>query len=178
MQFKTKCAEVAVVMRGLKGTGKGTLGSLLCRIFANQALHISSRKHLVGTFNRHLMNCCFLFADEAFWAGYHAGAAELQRMVTELTLSIEPKGIYSYQAINNLSIIMASNEDWVLSVSWGYDYALMLFLTFQTSAAAIGRTSMRCKLSFIRTAARSAFSGRYARRRSWRLASPRRRPAD
>ena len=127
VQNPTKCAEVAVVMRGLKGTGKGTLGSLLCRIFANQALHISSRKHLVGTFNRHLMNCCFLFADEAFWAGDHAGAAELQRMVTERTLLIEPKGINSYQAINNLSIIMASNEDWVVPASGGDERRYAVF---------------------------------------------------
>jgi hypothetical protein len=60
---------VAVVLRGLKGTGKGMVGQLLMGIFRDHALHITHSKHLVGNFNAHLVDALFLFLDEAYWAG-------------------------------------------------------------------------------------------------------------
>jgi hypothetical protein len=47
--------------------GKGTLGNTLCRIFGPHGLQISDRKHLIGSFNMHMSQCSFLFADEAYW---------------------------------------------------------------------------------------------------------------
>jgi hypothetical protein len=110
-------SEVALVMRGLKGSGKGVLGNLFRRIFGAHGLQISSPKHLVGNFNSHLMHCCLLFADEAFWAGDAAAEGSLKRMITESTLTVEPKGIDAFEAVNRLSIIMASNEAWVVPAS-------------------------------------------------------------
>ena len=61
-------AEVALVLQGEKGSGKGTWFVALRRIFGPHGLHIASSKHLTGSFNGHTRNCLFLFADEAFWA--------------------------------------------------------------------------------------------------------------
>jgi hypothetical protein len=61
--------EVAVVIRGGEGTGKGTLARVLMRIAGQHALAVSDAKHLTGAFNSHLRDCVFLHADEAFFAG-------------------------------------------------------------------------------------------------------------
>lgn len=106
--------EVALVLRGIEGAGKGTLGNLLCRIFGKHGIHITHSRHLTGNFNEHLLDCCFLFADEAFFAGDKAGEASLKGMITEPTSTIEPKGIGAFQAPNRLSILMATNKDYVV----------------------------------------------------------------
>lgn len=69
MQHPDRPAGSALVLRGEKGTGKGTIGHFLRRIWGNHAIHISNASHFVGKFNAHLSNICFLFADEAFYSG-------------------------------------------------------------------------------------------------------------
>ena len=107
-------AEVAVVLRGLKGTGKGALAGLLLRLFQSHSLPITNSRHLVGNFNAHLVDVLFLFLDEAFWAGDKAGEGTLKALITEPTILIEPKGINAFSVENRLKIIMASNADWVV----------------------------------------------------------------
>jgi hypothetical protein len=41
----------------------------LKNIWGNHGLYVSNAKHLVGNFNAHLSDVCFLFADEAFYSG-------------------------------------------------------------------------------------------------------------
>ena len=62
-------AEVVLIFRGKKGTGKGALGGAMTRIFGQHGYHISSSGQLIGKHNAHLRDCSFLFADEAFWPG-------------------------------------------------------------------------------------------------------------
>ena len=107
-------AEVALVVRGQRGTGKGIVGTTLRRIFGTHGLAISQPKHLVGAFNRHLMSTVFLFVDEGFWAGNRSHEGPLKSLITEDTLTIEPKGVDAFLAPNRLHVLMASNEDWVI----------------------------------------------------------------
>ena len=69
LQHPAEQGEVAVVMKGGEGTGKGTLAKALKHIIGHHALAIANGKHLVGSFNSHLRDVIFLFADEAFFAG-------------------------------------------------------------------------------------------------------------
>ncbi len=46
--------EVAVVMRGIEGCGKGTLAKALLHILGQHGMAISNAKHLTGNFNGHL----------------------------------------------------------------------------------------------------------------------------
>jgi hypothetical protein len=89
----------------------------LLKIFASQSLHISKGEQLTGRFNKHLMNCCFIFLDEAIWPGDKAAEGTLKRIVTERTLTIEPKGLDAIETLNRLSILMSSNEDWIVPAS-------------------------------------------------------------
>jgi hypothetical protein len=109
--------EVAVVMRGLKGTGKSTLGRLMVRLYGRHGIQITQARHLVGNFNAHLQGKVFLFADEAFFAGNRHDEDVLKGLVTESHVQIEKKGIDPVTARNRLQILMSSNRDWVVPVS-------------------------------------------------------------
>ena len=113
-QNPTTQSEVIIVLRGKQGTGKGRLATLLCELFGAHGLQISDRRHLVGNFNAHLLQTCFLFADEAFWAGDKQAEGTLKRMATEPTLMYEPKGLDAFSGPNRLTVMMASNEKWVV----------------------------------------------------------------
>jgi hypothetical protein len=107
-------AEVALVLRGGRGVGKGVVGNSFCRIFGRHGQHITSAKHLVGTFNGHLKETAFLFADEAFWAGDKQHESTLKGLVTEPTFMMEAKGKDAVEWPNCLHIMMASNDQWVV----------------------------------------------------------------
>jgi hypothetical protein len=109
-----KPAEVAVVFKGGRGTGKGTYGNAMAKIFGPHSLHISNREDLVGKFNAHLMHCSLLFADEALWPGYKSDEGQLKRLITEPTLAIERKGIDKFDIPNCIHLIMSSNENWIV----------------------------------------------------------------
>jgi hypothetical protein len=114
VQHPDRPAEVAVVLRGRKGTGKGTLGHLLRRIFSHHSLHITHGRHLTGNFNAHLADALYLFVDEAFWAGDRAAEGVLKGLITEPVLTIEPKGLDVFMVPNRLKILMATNNDWAV----------------------------------------------------------------
>jgi hypothetical protein len=107
-------AEVAPAFRGGRGTGKGTLGNAMCRIFGQHAVHLSSADHLTGRFNAHLRDACFLFADEAYWPGDKSAEGSLKALITEPEIAIEPKHRDLVMAKNMSHVMLASNEDWVV----------------------------------------------------------------
>lgn len=109
--------EVAVVLKGNEGTGKGTLANALAAIIGHHSLSISNGKHLTGNFNAHLRDLVFLFADEAFFAGDKASIGVLKAIITEPCLTIEGKYRDTVQVPNFLHVIMASNEEWVVPAS-------------------------------------------------------------
>jgi hypothetical protein len=117
VQYPERPTEVAVVLRGPKGCGKGMLGRLFMRLFRNHSLHITNPRHLVGNFNSHLVNCLAIFIDEAFLAGDKNAEGVLKGIIPEPTLMIEPKGFESFLVPNMLKPLISSNHDWVVPVS-------------------------------------------------------------
>ncbi len=117
VQKPAERAEVAIVMKGIEGCGKGTLANALIRILGQHALAISNAKHLTGNFNAHLRDCVFLFCDEAFYAGDRAHTGVLKAIITEEFLTIEAKFQNAVQSPNFVHPMMASNEDWVVPAS-------------------------------------------------------------
>ena len=114
IQYPDRLPEVAVVMKGERGTGKGKLAYYFGLLFGEHSLQITQSKHLIGNFNAHLRNCVFLFVDEALWAGDKQGENVLKGLITESTIQIESKGVNACTASNRLHIMMASNNDWVV----------------------------------------------------------------
>jgi hypothetical protein len=113
-QRPNKPAEVAVVLQGKKGTGKGVFGNALCRLFGRHGLSIASSKHLTGNFNAHLRDCVFLLSDEAFYAGDKAGEGVLKALITEPTITIEGKFKDAISCPNRLHVMMLSNSKWIV----------------------------------------------------------------
>ena len=107
----------ALVLRGEKGSGKGIIGHFLRKIWGTHGMHISNPVHLVGKFNNHLADLCFLFADEAFYSGDKQHECILKALITEPVITIERKGIDSISQPNFLKIFMATNSDFAVPAS-------------------------------------------------------------
>lgn len=117
LQYPEQTGQVAVALKGLKGCGKGTLGNFLKAIFGQHGMQVTNPKHLTGNFNAHLADCCFLFADEVFFAGDKVIENIMKNLITEPNLMVEAKGIDAIEMTNRLKIFMASNNDWIAPVS-------------------------------------------------------------
>lgn len=107
-------SEVATVLRGEPGTGKGTYIRALGRIFGRHFTHLDKVEQLAGTFNAALSGKVIVFADEAFFAGDKREAGALKRLITEPTLHIVRKGIDGSDEPNSVHLFMATNEEWAV----------------------------------------------------------------
>jgi hypothetical protein len=114
VQYPAEQGEVAVVMKGGEGTGKGTLAKAMLQLLGPHGIAISNARHMVGNFNGHMRDCIFLFADEAFFAGDKQHVGVLKSLITEPYLTIEAKFQNAVQTPNFLHVMMASNEEWVV----------------------------------------------------------------
>jgi hypothetical protein len=114
VQRAAEQGEVAVVMIGGEGTGKGILAKAVLHLVGQHGIAISNARHLVGNFNGHLRDCIFLFVDEAFFAGDKQHIGVFKSLITEPHLTIEAKYQNPVQTPNFLHVMMASNEDWVV----------------------------------------------------------------
>lgn len=128
-------AEVALVFRGEKGTGKGTYGRLLATLAGRHGLQVTNPSHLVGRFNHHLKDCVVVFGDEAFWAGDKTGESVLKGLVTEPTLFVEGKYRDGETVPNCVHLVMASNSDWVVPAGLTSERR---FAVFQVTDGAMG----------------------------------------
>lgn len=109
--------EVAIVLRGKKGAGKGVVAKYPLRAFGQHGLHISDPKHLMGNFNGHLRDAVFIFADEAFAVTDSRQEGILKGLITEPTILLEAKYQNPISVPNMTHILMASNCDWVVPAS-------------------------------------------------------------
>jgi Family of unknown function (DUF5906) len=114
VQHPDKQGEVAVVLRGKEGTGKGKLVLTYGSLFGSHFKHISNPRHLVGNFNSLQHDCSVLFGDEVFFAGDRTHEGILKAIITEPTLQIERKGVDTFTAPNRMHIFLSSNNDWVV----------------------------------------------------------------
>ena len=104
----------ALVLRGLEGTGKGTLYKWISPLFGLHALQLIDEAHLTGQFNAHLMDVMLLFADEITWGGNKKSAGKLKGLVTEQFIIGERKGIDAVRYRNYIRLLVSSNASWVV----------------------------------------------------------------
>ena len=100
-----------------EGCGKGFYEETMGRLLGNHAMLVTNPKHIVGNFNPHLETLLRLTADEALFVGNHEHRNALFGLITESTLTIEPKGCALYKAASFLNLSIISNADHFLPVS-------------------------------------------------------------
>lgn len=114
MRYPATRAEVALVFKGGRGVGKGTLGNVLCKLVGRHAMPIASPELLTGRFTSHLQDLIFLFADEAIRPYDKAAESRFKALITEPKLAFEGKGRDAVVGDNYLHMMLASNELWVI----------------------------------------------------------------
>lgn len=110
IQYPDRQAEVAVVLLGGRGAGKGTLGRWFRDMYGAHGMHIQQSRHLTGNFNAHLRATLALFVDESFFVGDRAGNSVLKALITEDQMTVEAKGVDAVSVRNRLKIMMATND--------------------------------------------------------------------
>lgn len=109
--------KVALVLKGLKGIGKGVFASTYGGLFGRYFISFDSHDRLVGRFNGILKDKVCLFADEATWGGQKKEEGILKALITEDQRQVEEKNKDSFFVKNYTRLIIASNEDWVVPTS-------------------------------------------------------------
>jgi uncharacterized protein DUF5906/CHC2-type zinc finger protein len=105
---------VAIVFRGLQGTGKSVACEEFGKLFGRHFVTVSQPKHLLATFNAHLKEALLVLAEEAFWAGDTSAEGSLKDLITGNQMRIEPKGKDVFFVNNYIRLLICSNHDWVI----------------------------------------------------------------
>jgi len=117
VQHPDTLPEVALVMRGKEGTGKGVAAREFGSLFGQHFLHLARKRNLVGNFNAHLRDAIVVFADEAFLADDQEAENVLKAMITEPEQNIERKFQDVVTTKNLIHLMVASNSDRIINAS-------------------------------------------------------------
>jgi hypothetical protein len=103
-------SEIAAAYRTeAEGSGKGFWCNQLGRLYGQHYMQVNNPNHVVGQYNPHLETLIKLCADEALFVGDPRHRNALFNMITEPMLTIEPKFVGVYQAVNHLNIDITTN---------------------------------------------------------------------
>jgi len=105
--------SVAIVMKSVEGTGKGTLLESLMQILGALAVQVNGAYQLSGRFNSVVANKLLVFTDEVDLTDPRT-ADKLKGMISEPRLSMERKGIDPIQVPNFCRFMFASNHETVI----------------------------------------------------------------
>lgn len=119
VQNPAEPAEVAIVLRGGQGTGKGVYVVGFGSLFGRHFITVTSNELLTGRFSGHLAEGIILYADEAVASDDPRAEAKLKALITEAEVMSESKGVDAEMVDNHLHVFMASNERWVVPVGNG-----------------------------------------------------------
>jgi hypothetical protein len=108
---------VAIVIKGKKGTGKGTAITPLLKIFGTHALHLHGLEPLVQNFNSCVANKILVFVDESVGTRDKKAESKLKSFITEKTVLLEQKYVDAIEVDNHMNFIFASNERFSIPAS-------------------------------------------------------------
>jgi len=113
LQKPNEKPSVAIVMKSVEGTGKGTMFEPLKQILGAYAVQVNGAYQLTGRFNSVVANKLLVFADEVDLTDVRT-ADKLKGLISEPRLSLERKGIDPIQVPNLCRFIFASNHETVI----------------------------------------------------------------
>jgi hypothetical protein len=118
LQNPTRKPGVALVLRGLEGTGKSLLGAIKRRLLGQCNVLVNADKdRLLGRFNSALASKILIQAEETFFAGDARAADALKHLITGQTLEIEIKFGRSFEIESFHRLLITSNHTQVIQAS-------------------------------------------------------------
>lgn len=110
---------VAVILQGLEGTGKDTLGYYVEKMLGPFYVNTSQEKHITGSFNSHLAACLFFHVEELGWIGKTKDKdGVLKSLITNPNHIEEGKGVDVDTGQKSfLRLFITSNEKKVVPAS-------------------------------------------------------------
>lgn len=113
LQMPANKPGTALVLVGAQGAGKSFLGEcVMGPIIGNSHYaQTNSIAELTGKFNTVIDNKVFLQCDEAVHSYQKDVASRLKSIITDKTITIEPKNINSFKKPNHLRFLFTSNDE-------------------------------------------------------------------
>jgi hypothetical protein len=112
VQNPDKAPGTIIVLKSTaQGTGKSTLGVVMCDLFGRHGRRIDDKEQLLGRFNAELETACFILAEEILWAGDSRTADKLKSRITSDIIPIEAKYRGCREVPNRMHMIMTTNHD-------------------------------------------------------------------
>lgn len=115
IQKPTEKPQVAILLTGGQGTGKGSLVEPLGKIMGPHYTHAISSDSITGRFNSDLENKMLLFGDE-FFAGSKKSTDKLKGLITEKSQRVERKSVNAFNVPSYTRLILASNHENILHI--------------------------------------------------------------
>lgn len=106
--------SVAIVLKSVEGTGKGTMAEPLLRILGPHGNKTNGAYAIVSRFNSTIANKLFIFGDEVELTGKRE-ADPLKSLISEPSVNMERKGFEIEPLPNYCRFIFASNHTRVIS---------------------------------------------------------------
>lgn len=106
--------SVAIVLKSVEGTGKGTMMRPLLQIVGSHGIQINGDRHITGQFNSAVANKLIVFADEVDLTSSRS-AESVKAFISERTVLLEKKGLEAVPIPNYSRLIVASNRSQVIS---------------------------------------------------------------
>ncbi|WP_299912706.1 DUF5906 domain-containing protein, partial [uncultured Paracoccus sp.] len=119
VQHPAQKPGTAVVLRGMKGAGKDTVGHYLGTLLPRHHVTLSQPEHLTGRFNAHMETAILIQLEEGYWAGDHRAEGVLKNLITCQSLEVERKGIDPYKIDHFGRLLITSNAEWVVPATPG-----------------------------------------------------------
>jgi hypothetical protein len=112
-QYPSKKPGVALVLVGVQGAGKTFFGERLIAPLVGKAHYtqVNSIAQLTDKFNAIADNKIFIQCDEAIHSYQKEIASRLKSIITDETMTVEPKGVNSYKKPNHMRFLFTSNEE-------------------------------------------------------------------
>jgi hypothetical protein len=112
VQKPSKLPGTIVVLKSrVQGTGKSTLGSVMCDIFGSHGRRVDDKDQLLGQFNAELETACFILAEEVLWAGDLKTSDKVKSRITSETIPLEAKYRQRREVPNRMHVMMTTNHD-------------------------------------------------------------------
>tara|TARA_R110000764_G_scaffold1348_2_gene5348 strand:+ start:594 stop:2807 length:2214 start_codon:yes stop_codon:yes gene_type:complete len=119
IQTPHKKTKVGLVWRSeAEGVGKNLILNLIKDIIGSEYYYSTSNlEHLIGNFNADAEAKILINMNECLWGGDKKKEGRLKEFITEETLTINQKGVKTYNINNFANVCITTNSEWIIGIN-------------------------------------------------------------